>query len=99
MARLLKDERTAPSAHTHTTANDHGQKAWSGLKYALNKLSRGERGRWRERYRERMPRNKGGRSGRSHTKIIMKKWHRDRGRTGTRIKAMEDNIVRLYQRR
>lgn len=35
----MKD--AVPSAHTHASTNCHGQKAWSGLKYALNKLSGG----------------------------------------------------------
>lgn len=38
----LKMKRAVPSACTHASANYHGQKACSGLKYALNKLSGGE---------------------------------------------------------
>lgn len=41
-----KMKRSVPSARTHASANCHGQKAWSGLKYVLNKLSKGWREHW-----------------------------------------------------
>lgn len=99
----LKMKGSCSTAHTDASANCSGEKVWSGLKYALNKLSGGQRRRWSQRQRGNAgvtEENNRGRGKRWTHKHNDEKMVQDsvRGKSGTQEKPYETMVYILYKK-